>query len=102
MTTVHQLTFERDSITEQHIRDAQNADDWPDGELHEVTLDPGEMTVEGTPEGVRWLYDYLRYLVDAWRQEGEQWDADVAEEMAEQVWESVDDLPDQQRNRRIH
>lgn len=100
---VHQVTFERDSITEQHMRDAQRADDWPGGELHEVVVDPSEITVEGTPEGIRWLYDYFGYLVRAWRQEGEQWDAGVAEEMADTLWEAVDgDFPERQRNRRIH
>lgn len=99
---IHQITFDRDSLTEQHIRDAQNADDFPVEVLHEVVLDPTEITVEGTPEGIRWLYDYLHYLKREWRAEGEQWDADAAEDMAKSVWEQTDgELPDQQRNRRV-
>jgi len=46
---VEQVCFERTSWTEQHIRDAKNADDCPSDELHEVVLDPDEITVEGTP-----------------------------------------------------
>lgn len=99
--TVLQLTFERDSIREQHIRDAKNADDWPDDELHEVVLHPDEITIEGTLTGIRWLYDYLEHLKRAWRAEGEQWDADVAEEMATVLYDSVDDLPERQRQKSI-
>lgn len=101
MAVLH-ITFKHEPIREQHIRDAQNATDWPGDELHEVVVNPDEITVEGTPTGIRWLYDFLDYLVRAWRQEGEQWDADVAEEMANTVWDAVDgDLPDQQRPRRV-
>lgn len=100
---IGQITFERDPMTSQHIRDAQNAEDWPEDELHVVVLNPDEITVEGTPVGLRWLYDYLWFLVRSWRAEGEQWDADVAEEMAESLWNQTGgDLPDQQRNRRVH
>jgi len=41
------------------------ADEWPDDELHLVTLDPGTPTVEGTPRGIRWLYDYMEWAEDA-------------------------------------
>jgi hypothetical protein len=92
---VQQIEFERTPWTEQHITDAKNADDWPGDELHEVVIDPDEITLEGTPEGFRWLYDYLHYLKRAWRMEGEQTDADVAESMAEVLYELVDDLPDE-------
>lgn len=102
MTVIHHITFKREVLREQHIRDAQNADDWPEDELHEVLLDPDEITVEGTPEGIRWLYDILHQFKRDWRQEGEQWDADVAEDMAETIWTAVDgELPDQQRPRRL-
>jgi len=101
MTVIHHITFKREVLRKQHIRDAQNADDWPEDELHEVLVDPDEITVEGTPEGIRWLYDMLHQLKRDWRQEGEQWDADVAEDMAETIWTAVDgELPDQQRPRR--
>jgi len=95
MTEVLQHTFERDSLVEQHIRDAQRCNDWPGDELHEVVLDPDDITLEGTPEGFRWLYDYLHYLKRAWRMDGEQTDADVAESMAEVLYEFVDDMPDE-------
>jgi hypothetical protein len=91
---VEQVCFERTSWTEQHIRDAKNADDCPSDELHEVVLDPDEITVEGTPAGLRWLYDYLHYLKRAWRLEGEQTDADVAQSMAEVLYGSADGLAD--------
>lgn len=101
-SNVLHITFKREPIREQHIRDAQRVDDWPGEELHEVVVDPDEITVEGTPEGIRWLYDMLHQLARDWKQEGEQWDADVAEEMARTVWDAVDgDLPDQQRTRRL-
>lgn len=102
MTDIHQIGFERSPCTEQHIRDAQNADDWPNDELQTVDIEPDEITVEGTPKGIRWLYDFLHYLKRAWRLEGEQTDADVAESMAKTIWDLVDgDLPKQQRPRKI-
>jgi len=101
MTEIQQLTFDRDSLTEQHIRDAQNAEDWPKDDLQRVTIQPKEITIEGTPTGLRWLYDYLNYLKRAWRSDGEQFDADAAEEMAEQVWnETNGELPDRKRPRK--
>jgi hypothetical protein len=94
---IQALSFERTPWTEQHIRDAKNADDWPEDELQEVTLEPDEITLEGTPEGFRWLYDYLHYLKRAWRMDGEQTDADVAEKMAEVLYEFVADMPDERQ-----
>lgn len=99
---VLQVDFEQDPFYKQHLRDATNADDYPEDEMHKVVLEPGEMTVEATPEAMRWFYDYLQYLVRAWRLEGEQWDAEAASEMASKVWhEHGDDLPDQQRPRKV-
>jgi hypothetical protein len=83
-------------FTQQHIRDANRAVDCPDG----LEFDVGDevLYATGTPGQIRWLYDYLEYLKRAWRQEGEQWDADEAENMAQVLWEQVgDELPDQQR-----
>ena len=94
---VIQLEFERTPLTEQHVRDAKHADDWPDGELHEVVLDPDEITIEGTPDGIRWFYDFLHHLKRAWRQEGEQWSAGAAEEMAEAVYAQVDEFPSERQ-----
>jgi len=100
MTEIYQINFDRTPMTEQHMRDAQNADDWPEGELHTVKIEPDKITVEGTPEGIRWVYDYLHYLKRAWRLEGEQTDADKAEEMAKTIWELTDgELPERQRPR---
>ena len=82
----------------QHIRDADRAADRPDDLSLEV--DDGTITAAGTAETIRWLYDYLHHLKRAWRHEGEQWDADAAEEMAESLYEQVNgDLPEQQRNK---
>lgn len=102
MTSVRHITWKRDPMKYRRIQDAQNTDDWPDNHLHEVTVDPGEITVEGTPQGIRWLYDWLHWSKRAWRAEGEQYEADVSERMAETIWEAVDgDLPERQRNRRM-
>jgi hypothetical protein len=101
MTQIYQIGFDRTTYTEQHIRDAQNADDWPEDELQTVEVEPDEITVEGTPEGMRWLYDYFHHLKRAWRLEGEQTDAGVAEGMAKAIWRFTDgELPDQQRPRK--
>jgi hypothetical protein len=90
------VSWEYGPAEQQHIRDANRADDCPDDLSLEV--DDGTVTAEGSPETIRWLYDYLHYLKRAWRQEGEQWDADVAEEMAESLHDQVDgDLPERQR-----
>jgi hypothetical protein len=97
MTDIQQISFERTPWTVQHIRDAKNADDWPGDELHEVTIDPDDITLEGTPQGFRWLYDYLHYLKRAWRMDGEQTDAEVAEKMAEVLYDFVDDMPDERQ-----
>jgi hypothetical protein len=43
---VWHITFKRELLREQHIRDAQRVDDWPDNELHEVVVDPDEITVD--------------------------------------------------------
>jgi len=100
--TVHHITFKRDSIRQQHITDAQNAEDWPAGEIHEVVVHPDEITIEGTPNGIRWLYDFLHHLKRAWRAEGEQWCADIAEDMARKIWDLTDgDLPDRQRTKQM-
>jgi len=102
MTEVLQVTFNRHPLSEQHVRDTKNAQDFPADELHEVVVDPGEITVEGTPAGMRWFYDFMDHLVRAWRLEGEQWDADHAEDMADRVWEQFGDrLPDQQRAKKV-
>lgn len=100
---IHHITFKRGDIRENIMRDAKNADDWPAGRIHEVVVDPGEITVEGTPEGIRWLYDWLHWAKRAHRLEDARWEADECEAMAEIIWEAVDgDLPQRQRNRRIH
>jgi len=99
---VLQVDFEQDPIYKQHLRDAKNAEDFPEDGFHSVVLEPGELTVEATPEAMRWFYDYLQHLIRAWRLEGEQWDARAASEMASKVWhEHGDHLPDQQRARQI-
>jgi len=95
------ITFKRDPTRESVIHDAQNADDWPENSLHEVVVDPGEITVEGTPEGIRWLYDWLHWAKRAHRLEEAKMEADTCERMAEIIWEAVDgDLPDRQRTRK--
>ena len=101
--TVLHITFKRNPIRKGVLRDAQNADDFPEGELHEVVVDPDEITVEGTPEGIRWLYDWLHWAKRSHRQEESIQHARVCEEMADGViWEAVDgDLPDRQRARRM-
>ena len=98
---VEQVCFERTPWTEQHMIDAKNAADYPSDELHEVVLHPDKITVEGTPTGLRWLYDYLHYLKRAWRLEGEQTDADVAQSMAEVLYERLDEMPDRQRPKEV-
>jgi len=101
MTEIYQIRFDRTPWTEQHMRDAQNAEDWPEDTLQKVTIEPDTIVVEGTPEGMRWLYDLLHHLKRAWRIEGEQTDADKAEAMAQKVWNETDgELPDQQRPRK--
>jgi hypothetical protein len=101
MTKVLHLTFKRNDTRETIISDAQNADDWPDDELHEVVLDPGEITVEGTLKGMRWLYDYLEWAEDAYRLEDAKWDADECRDMADLVWEYLGpDPPERQRPRK--
>lgn len=94
------VTWEHGSFQGQHIRDANSAEDKPDD--LSLTVEDAEITAEGSPETIRWLYDYLHWLKRAWRQEGEQWDADTAEEMAETLYEQVgDDLPDRQRSKEV-
>lgn len=101
MTRVHHITFKRGDIKESVIEDAQRADDWPDSKLHGVVVHPDEITVEGTPDGIRWLFDWFNWAADAHRAEGGQWHGDVCESMANTIWEAVDgDLPDRQRPRR--
>lgn len=100
MTQNYQITYEHTTHVQQHVRDANSADDCPDELCFEV--EDHEVTVSGTAEAMRWFYDYLEYLKRAWRQEGEQWDADEAEEMANELWEELgDDLPEQQRTRKV-
>lgn len=94
--TEQSVTWEYGPIEQQHIRDANRADDCPEDLTFEVAN--GRVTATGTVESIRWLYDYLIYLQRAWRNEGEQWDADSAEEMADSLYEQVEgDLPDRQR-----
>lgn len=95
------FTWEYGPAEQQHIRDANRADDRP--ETLDLEVSDGSVTANGPPEAIRWLYDYLHHLKRAWRQEGEQWDADAAESMAEALWEEVGgDLPEQQRTRRVN
>jgi hypothetical protein len=95
-TDRYSVTWEYGSAKQQHIRDANRASDRPDD--LSLDVDDGTITATGTPETIRWLYDHLHYLKRAWRQEGAQWDADVAEEMARELYEQVDDdLPERQR-----
>lgn len=102
MTTVLHLTFKRDQLRADIIADAQNDDGWEDGDLYEVVVDPDEITVEGTPEGIRWLYDWLEWVEDEHRMEGAYGYADVSSEMAETVWDVISpDPPERQRPRRI-
>lgn len=94
---VLRVTFDREAIKKQHIDDTTRADDCP-SDLHAVCVEQGTITVEATHGTMRWFYDYLNHLSRAWRQEGEQWDADVAEDMAKHVWDEHGTvLPDQQR-----
>jgi hypothetical protein len=97
-TDRHSVTWDYGPAEQQHIRDVNRAEDRPDTLALEV--DGGTVTATGTAETIRWLYDYLHYLKRAWRHEGEQWDADAAEEMAESLYEQVDgDLPERQRTK---
>ncbi len=96
-----QIDYPRDNWVKQHWQDAKSAEDFPDGDLHAVSMSPVMMTVEGTPEAIRWLYDYLHHLKRAWRQEGEQWDAKTAEQMAERIYDNVDELPERQRSKQM-
>jgi hypothetical protein len=94
------VSWDYGPVEQRHIRDANRAGDRPDDLSLEV--DDGTVTATGSAETIRWVYDYLHYLKRAWRLEGEQWDADVAEEMAQTLWEQTDgDLPDRQRNKVI-
>lgn len=96
--TEYAVTWEYGPAEQQHIRDVNRAEDLPDD--LELDVGDGQVTATGSPETIRWLYDYLHYLKRAWRAEGEQWDADIAEEMAESLYEQVDgDLPDRQRSK---
>jgi hypothetical protein len=101
MSHIYQVSFEKDTMTSQHLRDAKQSDDWPSDDLRHVTIDTDKLTANGTAKGMRWLYDRLTDLCRAWRAEGEQWDADVAEDMAHTVWETVDEMPDRQRQAKL-
>jgi plasmid stabilization system protein ParE len=92
------VEWEYGTFKQQHIRDANRAGDCPDGLAFDVQ--DSRIRASGSAEDIRWLYDFLHHLKRAWRHEGEQWDADAAEEMAESVYEQVDDLPERQRNKK--
>jgi len=51
------------------IRDAKNYDEWDEYDIHTVVLDPTEITIEGTPEAIRWLYDLMEEMQKDWRLE---------------------------------
>jgi len=86
----HQLTIDRIGRYERIITDAQNADDWPTDGLHEVVLDPDEITIEGTPEGIRWLYDWLHWAKRAYRQEEALFDAGECQSLARAIYDAVE------------
>jgi hypothetical protein len=97
--TNRSVIWEYGPIEQQHIRDANRADDRPDDLTFDV--EGGEVIATGSEQSIRWLYDYLHDLKRAWRNEGEQWDADAAEEMAKSLYEQFDgNLPEQQRNKK--
>ena len=97
-TERYSVEWDYGPVEQQHIRDVNRAEDRPDGLTLEV--DDGTVTATGTAETIRWLYDCLHHLKRAWRHEGEQWDADAAEDMAESLYEQVDgDLPERKRTK---
>lgn len=102
MNEVLQLNIKRISERDYVLKDAQNAEDWPENELYSVVIDPEELTVEGTPEGIRWLYDYFEWAEDEFRLEGAQWMADDCRDWADALWEVLpDDPPGRQRAREV-
>ena len=91
---IFHVSFKHGRIRETILDDAQRADEYPEDDVHHVKIEPGEITVEGTPEGIRWLYDYLEWAEDAWLLDREQYYADECRAMADIIWEAVDgDLP---------
>ena len=92
-------TFGRDPIREQHIDSALRADDLP-GDLTIVRDRPDEIIAETSAESMRWLYDYLVDTKRYWRSEGQQWDADVAEEMERSLYEQAGEEMSDRRQRR--
>lgn len=102
MTDILTVTVENRMFRGDILKDAQNADDWPVNELHSVVLDPNKLTVEGTPEGIRWLYDWLTWADKSWRLEGQQWMAEDCNFLAEAMWKAIgEDPPERQRPREI-
>jgi hypothetical protein len=98
MTEVLQVTIPRKHYRKYVLDDAQNANDWPEDELHEVIVGPGELTIEGTPEAIRWLYDYMNWAADAFRLEGGEEYAKACEAIGRHLWEAIsDDPPSRQR-----
>jgi len=98
--TERSVSWEYSPVVRQHIHDANRADDYPADLTFQVKKEA--VIASGSLETIRWLYDYLHYLKRAWRHEGEQWDADAAEEMAVSLYEQVDgELPDRQRTKEL-
>ena len=98
--TERSVSWEYSPVVRQHIRDANRADDCPADLTFQVKKEA--VIASGSLETIRWLYDYLHHLKRAWRHEGEQWDADAAEEMAVSLYEQVDgELPDRQRTKEL-
>jgi len=82
--------------------DAEQADEWPDDELHLVTLDPGAPTVEGTPRGIRWLYDYMEWAEDAYKLEDGRAYARGCRAVADKAWSELpEDPPGRQYSKRV-
>lgn len=101
MTEPIQIDVNED-YAEYVLDDAQDADEWPADELHLVTLDPGKTTIDATPTGIRWLYDYMEWAEDAYRLEGGEVYARACRTLADRLWEALpEDPPDKQYSRRV-
>lgn len=97
-----QVNVENKPTYSHRIRDAKNYSEWDDYDIHTVILDPAEITIEGTPEAIRWLYDLMEEMKKEWRLEGEPANANMCQDIAEVLWDALgEDPPDRQRTRRL-
>lgn len=97
-----QVNIPKEGEREYWINDAMRADAWDKYDIHNVTLDPAEITIEGTPKAIRWLYDWMESAAKHWRLQGEVWEARCHKDMAEILWNALpEDPPERQKNREV-